>query len=71
MNIKAHIINRSQVTKLLEYFPDHQFEWKWLPRAPEYTRKRKVSKALLIKSINPSFGQVHTEPLVLCRNGVT
>ena len=25
----------------MKYFPDHQFEWKVLTRAPKYTRKRK------------------------------
>ena len=37
----------------LKYFPDHQLESKVLTRAPEYTRKRKIFEAFLIKSINP------------------
>ena len=31
--------------KHLKYFPDHQFEWKVLTRALEYTRKRKLLEA--------------------------
>ena len=69
--MKTHIINQSQIIKLLKYFFDHQFEWNVLPRAPKYMRKGKVLKALLIKSINLSFEQVDTEPLVFVRNGVT
>ena len=57
--------------KHLKYFPDHQFEWKMLTRAPEYTRKRKILETFLIKCINPSFNeQLDTELLVLFRNGV-
>ena len=57
--------------KHLEYFPDHQFEWKVLTRAPKYFVKRKILEAFLIKSINPSLNeQLDTEVLVLFRNGV-
>ena len=66
----THIINRSQLTKQLKYFLGHQFEWKVLSRAPEYTKERKVLKAFLIKFINPSFEQVGTEPFVPFRNDV-
>ena len=63
---------QSEPIKHLKYFPDQQFEWKVLTRAPEYTRKRKTLEAFLIKSINPSFNeQLDTELLVLFRNGVT
>ena len=63
---------QSEPGKHLKYFPDHQFEWKVLTRAPEYTRKRKILEAFLIKSINPFLNeQLDTELLVLFRNGVT
>ena len=53
-------------------FPDHQFEWKVLTRAPEYMRKRKILEAFLIKSISPSLNeQLDTELLLLFENGVT
>ena len=62
---------QSEPAKHLKYFPDHQFEWKMLTRAPEYTRKRKILEAFLIKCINPSFSeQLDTELLDLFRNGV-
>ena len=58
--------------KHLKYFPDHEFEWKVLTRAPEYTRKRKLLEAFLIKWINPSLNdQLDTELLVFFRSGVT
>ena len=57
--------------KHLKYFSDHQFEWKMLTRAPEYTRKRKILGAFLIKCINLSFNeQLDTELLVIFTNGV-
>ena len=63
---------QSEPAKHLKYFPDHQFEWKVLNRDPEYTRKRKILDAFLIKSINLSLNeQVDTKLLVLFRNGVT
>ena len=46
---------QSEPAKRLKYFPDHEFEWKVLTRAPEYKRKRKVLEAFLIKSINYSL----------------
>ena len=62
----------SEPAKHLKYFPDHQFEWKLLTRAPEYMRKRKILEVFLIKSISPSLNeQVDTELLVHFRNGVT
>ena len=58
--------------KHLKYFPDHQFVWKVLTWAPEYTRKRNFLGAFLIKSINSALNvQLDTELLVLFRNGVT
>ena len=58
--------------KHLKYFPDHQFVWKVLTWTLEYTRKRKLLGAFLIKSINSAFNvQLDTELLVLFRNGVT
>ena len=48
---------QSEPAKHLKYFPDHQFEWKVLTRAPEYTRKRKILEAFSIKSINPSLNE--------------
>ena len=39
---------QSEPVKHLKYFPDHQFEWKVLTRAPEYTIHN-----FLNKSINP------------------
>ena len=63
---------QSEPIKHLKYFPDHQFEWKVLTRAPEYTRKRKILEVFLIKSMNPFLNeQLDTELLVLFRNGVT
>ena len=63
---------QSEPAKHLKYFPDNQFEWKVQTRAPEYTRKRKILRAFLIKSINPSLTeQLRTELLLLFRNGVT
>ena len=65
-------IGTSQTLEHLEYFPDHQFEWKLLTKAPEYKRKRKTLEAFLLKSINPFLNeQLNTELLVLFRNGVT
>ena len=61
---------QSEPAKHLKYFPDHQFEWKSLTRAPEYTRKRKILEAFLIKSVNPFLNeQLDTELLVLFGNG--
>ena len=48
---------QSEPDKHWKYFPDHQFEWKVLTRAPEYSRKRKILEAFLIKSTNPSLLQ--------------
>ena len=63
---------QSEPAEHLKYFPDYQFEWKVLTRAPEYTRKRKSLEEFLIRSINPSLNeQLDTELLVLFRNGVT
>ena len=63
---------QSEPGKHLICFPDHQFEWKVLTRAPEYTRKWEILKAFLIKSINPSLNeQLDTELLVFFRNCVT
>ena len=45
------------LAKHLKYFPDHQFEWKVNSRAPEYTRKRKISEVFLIKSVNSSLNE--------------
>ena len=39
---------QSEPVKHLKYFPDHQFEWKVLTRATEYTIHN-----FLNKSINP------------------
>ena len=36
---------QSEPARHLKYFPDHQFEWKVLTRALEYTRKRKLLEA--------------------------
>ena len=36
---------QSEPAKHLKCFPDHQFEWEVLTRAPEYTRKRKILEA--------------------------
>ena len=56
----------------LKYFPDYQFEWKLLTRAPEYTRKRKNLEVFLIKCTSPSLNeQSNTELIVLFRKGVT
>ena len=41
----------------LKYLPDHQCEWKVLSRAPEYTRKKKISQAFSIKSTKPSLNE--------------
>ena len=60
-------VNQSEPAKHLKYFPDHQFEWKVLTKAPRYTRKRKILEAFLIKSINPCLN----EQLHNFRNGVT
>ena len=61
----------SEPAKYLKFFPDHQFEWKVLTRAPAYTKNRKILDEFLIKSVNPSLnGQLQTELLVLFRNGV-
>ena len=37
---------QSKSAKHLKIFPDHQFEWKVLTKAPEYTRKRKILEVL-------------------------
>ena len=44
---------QSEPAKHLKYFPNHQFEWKVLSTAPEYTRGKKL-EAFLIKSIDPA-----------------
>ena len=63
---------QSEPAKHLKYFPDHQFEWKVLTRAPENTRKRKILEVFLIESINLSLNeQLDTELSDLFRNGVT
>ena len=63
---------QSEQAKRLKYFPDHQFEWKVLTRAPENTRKRKILEVFLIESINLSLNeQLDTELSDLFRNGVT
>ena len=57
---------QSEPTKHLKYFPDHQFEWKMLTRAPAYTSKRKILEVIFIKSINPSLNEhLDTELLLL------
>ena len=43
--MKTQISNLKQAEHLKK-FPDHQFEWKVLTRAPEYMRKRKILEAL-------------------------
>ena len=61
-----------ETAKYLKYFPDNPFELEVLTRFPEYTRKRKILEAFLIKSINPSLNEsLDLELLVLFRNGVT
>ena len=55
--------------KHLKYFPDHQFEWKVMTRAPEYTRKKKMLEAFLIKSIDPFLNPFSTG--ILWKIGVT
>ena len=35
---------QSEPAKHLKYFADHQFEWKMLTRAPEYTTKIEIYK---------------------------
>ena len=63
---------QSEPAKHSKYFPDHQFNWKVLTRALEYTRKKKSLKLLLIKSINPSLNeQLDTDLLALFKNGAT
>ena len=63
---------QSEPAKHLKYFPDHQFAWKVLTRAPECTKKKKILEAFLIKSINSFLNeQLDTELLVLFRIGVT
>ena len=53
---------QSETAKHLKCFPDYQFEWKVLTRAPEYNGKRKVFEAFLTKSTNPSLNeQLDTE----------
>ena len=42
---------QAEPPKYLKYFPDHQLEWKVLTRVPEYTIKRKILEAFLIKSV--------------------
>ena len=62
---------QSEPAKHLKYFADHQFEWKMLTRAPEYTTKIEILEAFLSKSINPSLKEkLDTELLVLFRNSV-
>ena len=61
-----------ETAKYLKYFPDNRFELEVLTRFPEYTRRRKILEAFLIKSINPSLNEsLDLELLVLFRNGVT
>ena len=48
---------QSETAKREKYFPDHQFEWKVLTRAPEHMSKRKILEAFFIKSISPSLSE--------------
>ena len=57
---------RNFIRNTIEYFSI------LLTRAPEYTRKKKILEAFLIKSINPFLNeQLDTELFVLFRIAVT